>query len=194
MKELIVIQEKLKAPKSQFNAFGKYNYRSCEDILEAVKPLLKETKSALIITDKIIELGGRFYFIATVRLYNEDGTVIAESEGCAREEETKKGMDASQISGAASSYARKYALNGLFCIDDAKDSGTTNTGENGATSIISEDQAHEIADLMLESGSDESKFLSFFKINTIVDLPASQYKKAISMLTAKKAKAQRENN
>ena len=125
MKELIQIQSKLKAPKGQYNNFGKYRYRSCEDILEAVKPLLQEHKCQLTIVDDIILVGNRIYVKANATIKNEAG----ESEmatAFAREEETKKGMDSSQVTGAASSYARKYALNGLFCIDDTKDSDATN--------------------------------------------------------------------
>ena len=125
IKELIEIQQKLKCPKNQFNSFGKYNFRSCEDILESVKPLLKETNCALYLTDKVEEVGDRVYVHAEVTLVNENGEKISVS-AYAREEETKKGMDASQITGTASSYARKYALNGLFCIDDVKDSDATN--------------------------------------------------------------------
>lgn len=127
MKRLIEIQTKLKAPKNQYNSFGKYNYRSCEDILEGVKPLLKETGLALIITDEIISLDGRFYVKATATLYDNDSKVVAVTSALAREEETKKGMDGSQVTGASSSYARKYALNGLFAIDDTKDADSTNT-------------------------------------------------------------------
>jgi len=118
--DLADIQRKLKATKSQFNSFGKYNYRSCEDILEAVKPLLKH--NILIITDEPIEVGGRIYIRATAT-FSGDGQVI-EASAVAREAETKKGMDDAQITGSASSYARKYALNGLFCIDDNKDPDT----------------------------------------------------------------------
>lgn len=127
MKRLIEIQTKLKAPKNQYNSFGKYNYRSCEDILEGVKPLLKETGLALIITDEIISLDGRFYVKATALLFDTDGKTVATTSALAREEETKKGMDGSQVTGASSSYARKYALNGLFAIDDTKDADSTNT-------------------------------------------------------------------
>ena len=128
MKELINIQEKLKAPKGQWNNFGKYKYRSCEDILEAVKPLLVENKCQLTISDEVVSVGNRIYVKSTARIKNEAG----EEEftiGFAREEESKKGMDGSQVTGASSSYARKYALNGMFCIDDTKDSDTTNDGE-----------------------------------------------------------------
>lgn len=126
MKELITIQKKLKAPKSQFNKFGGYRYRSCEDILEAVKPILAEVGCVLILTDTLSMQGDWHYITAHAKLINSEGAVI-ETEGHAREEDTKKGMDASQITGSASSYARKYALNGLFCIDDNKDADATNT-------------------------------------------------------------------
>ena len=128
MKELINIQKTLKAPKGQFNKFGNYKYRSCEDILEALKPLLYENKCTLIINDDIVSVGSRVYVKATVILKNETGEEISTT-AFAREEETKKGMDSSQITGSTSSYARKYALNGMFCIDDTKDSDTTNTGD-----------------------------------------------------------------
>lgn len=126
MKELNTIQVRLNAPKSQFNKFGGYAYRSCEDILEAVKPLLKETGCTLNVTDEIVLIGNRFYVKATATIKNEKG----ESESAtayAREPEVKKGQDESQITGSASSYARKYSLNGLLCIDDNKDADATNT-------------------------------------------------------------------
>ncbi|MCD8386246.1 MAG: ERF family protein [Bacteroidales bacterium] len=126
MKELATIQEKLNAPKGQFNQFGKYRYRSCEDILAAVKPLLAETKCTLTITDDVVPCGNRIYIKATTILKNEAGE-CETTTAFAREEESKKGMDSSQVTGAASSYARKYALNGLFAIDDTKDSDATNT-------------------------------------------------------------------
>lgn len=126
VEKLIVIQETLKAPKSQRNNFGNYNYRSCEDILEAVKPILREQKCAIIITDELVNIGNRFHIKATATLLDSESENKLESSAFAREEETKKGMDGSQITGASSSYARKYALNGLFCIDDTKDSDGTN--------------------------------------------------------------------
>lgn len=125
MKELITIQSELKAPKSQFNKFGGYKYRKAEDILEAVKPLLAKQKCTLIITDDVVLIGNRIYVKATATIKNEKGE-CETTNGWAREEETKKGMDGSQITGASSSYARKYALNGLFAIDDNADSDTTN--------------------------------------------------------------------
>lgn len=124
MKKLVAVQAALKAPKGQFNKFGGYKYRSCEDILEAVKPLLLEQGLQLTITDEPVEVGGRIYIKATATV--TDGSETAAVNGYAREAETKKGMDESQITGTASSYARKYALNGLFLIDDTKDADATN--------------------------------------------------------------------
>lgn len=122
MKELIEIQKKLKAPKGQYNSFGKYKYRSAEDILEAVKPLCHEKNCTLTLSDTLENIGDRYYIKATVSITN--GTETVSVSAYAREDETKKGMDGSQITGTASSYARKYALNGLFCIDDTKDADT----------------------------------------------------------------------
>lgn len=127
MNVLNEIQTKLKAPKNQRNAFGKYDYRSCEDILEALKPLLTEHGATVTLTDEIVQVGERYYVKATATLHaDKDTSTVAY----AREPYTKKGADESQITGAASSYARKYALNGLFCIDDNKDADSTNTHEH----------------------------------------------------------------
>lgn len=122
---LAEIQAKLKAPKGQFNSFGKYHYRSAEDILEAVKKVVNPMGFSITLTDEVKEIGGRIYVEATAVL-KINPTMTFSAKGFAREEETKKGMDGSQITGAASSYARKYALNGLFAIDDTKDSDATN--------------------------------------------------------------------
>jgi hypothetical protein len=127
--KLLAVQSELKAPKGQFNSFGKYKYRSCEDILEAVKPLLVKHGLTMTISDKIEEYGGRVYVMSTVTAFDYDGNAHSVS-AYAREEEAKKGMDASQVTGATSSYARKYALNGMFLIDDTKDSDATNTHGN----------------------------------------------------------------
>ena len=121
-KKLMRIQSDLKAPKGQKNAFGGYKYRSCEDILEAVKPLLRREEMILIISDEIVSVEGRVYIKATATV--SDGITFMKAEALAREADTKKGMDPSQVTGATSSYARKYALNGLFCIDDTKDADT----------------------------------------------------------------------
>lgn len=126
------IQNELKAPKGQFNKFGGYKYRSCEDILEAVKPICKNYKTVLVISDTLENIGDRYYIKATATLFDIDneameigvGNSFISNTAYAREEESKKGMDGSQITGTASSYARKYALNGLFNIDDTKDADT----------------------------------------------------------------------
>ena len=136
MKEkLLTIQTKLNAPKNQRNNFGGFNYRSCEDILTAVKPLLAETNTSLTISDEVVLIWEtRFYIKATATLYdNETWEAIAQTTALAREQEDKKGMDQSQVTGAASSYARKYALNWLFCIDDNRDADAMSPTVNNLT-------------------------------------------------------------
>lgn len=123
MKELNIIQTKLNAPKDKFNKFGNYAYRSAEGIMEALKPLLKETECSLTIADEIVVIADRIYVKATATLTNPSGESVSTT-AFAREEASKKGMDSAQVTGATSSYARKYALNGLFCIDDNKDPDT----------------------------------------------------------------------
>lgn len=122
------IQHKLKAPKGQYNSFGQYKYRSCEDILEGVKPLLKEYNLLLIINDEIVQIGERYYVKSTAKI--TDGRESVSATAYAREPLEKKGADASQITGASSSYARKYALNGLLCIDDTKDADAIDNSQN----------------------------------------------------------------
>ena len=158
MKELLQIQSELKAPKGQFNAYGKYKYRSCEDSLEAVKPILKKNNCTLLLSDSLIYVGERYYIKATATLVNAEGKSVS-TEAYAREEETKKGMDASQITGASSSYARKYALNGLLCIDDNKDSDTTNTGDSApaAPAKASKEDSAEVEKAIAEINAAKSK-------------------------------------
>lgn len=128
MNKLFKIQQELKVAKEQYNSFGGYKFRSAEDILTALKPLCAATKTCILINDVIENIGERYYVRAIVDLIDvETGKTIAETIGYAREEESKKGMDGSQITGASSSYARKYALNAMFMIDDVKDSDATNT-------------------------------------------------------------------
>ena len=122
--KLLKVQAELKAPKSQYNSFGKYNYRSCEDILEAVKPICHKYQSVLTLSDDVIELNGRFYVKAIATFTDIETGESVVNNAFAREEDSKKGMDGSQITGTASSYARKYCLNGLFNIDDTKDADT----------------------------------------------------------------------
>lgn len=130
LEKLSALQAQLKAPKSQYNEFGRYKYRKAEDILEAVKPYLSQLGLVLTCTDELIQVGDRYYIKATATLIDSDGKGgQISTTAYAREEAEKKGMDGSQVTGASSSYARKYALNGLLCIDDTQDSDTTNVGD-----------------------------------------------------------------
>ena len=124
LKRVSELQMELKAPKGQMNKFGGYRYRSCEDILEAVKPLLHKHGMVLTVSDDLMQFDSRYYICATATLRDTESSEFITNSAYAREAETKKGMDESQITGTASSYARKYALNGLFCIDDTKDADT----------------------------------------------------------------------
>ena len=137
--QLSKIQQQLKAPKGQLNKFGNYKYRSCEDILSAVKPLLNG--ASLVISDEVMLIGDRYYIKATATL--SDGKETIQATGYARESENRKGMDDGQLTGAASSYARKYALNGLFAIDDTKDADTMPPPENGKAKLPSLTPKHE---------------------------------------------------
>lgn len=128
--KLLAIQTELKAPKSLYNSFGKYNYRKCEDILEALKPLCAKHRAVVKLTDSVKEIENRFYVESTAIIIDVETGDRESATALAREEETKKGMDGSQITGTSSSYARKYALSGLFAIDDTADSDTTNNGED----------------------------------------------------------------
>ena len=138
--KLIEVQSKLKAPKSQFNKFGNYAYRNCEDILEALKPILNQVKAVVNISDEVVLVGERYYIKAIVKFIDAETGEFVEASAMASEEESKKGMDSSQLTGSTSSYARKYALNGLFAIDDTKDSDTTNTHWKDNVTTLSEAQ------------------------------------------------------
>lgn len=171
------IQQELKAPKNQYNSFGGYKYRSCEDIFEAVKPLLKKYSCILRLYDELVSIGNRNYVKATAELtgllIDRNDNVIKEkieNTAYAREEESKKGMDGSQITGASSSYARKYALNGLFLIDDVKDSDTTNTGSNQEVKLASKKQTDYIKTL----GIDLVAMCEYYGINDISELTIEQ--------------------
>ena len=156
-KKLLEIQTELKAPKGQYNSFGKYKYRSCEDILEAVKPICKKNNATLIIADELQNIGDRYYIKATATIIDiEDGSVLSNT-AYAREEETKKGMDGSQITGTASSYARKYALNGLFCIDDTKDADTDEYKEQTEQDKIIDNKMVEGLNMAIEKAQIDQK-------------------------------------
>lgn len=140
IEKLSLIQVELKAPKNQYNSFGKYKYRNCEDILESAKPICNKNRTTLTIHDDIVVKGERYYVEATATLYDWDSKDEITVSALAREEDSKKGMDASQVTGATSSYARKYALNGLFNIDDTKD---TDSEEHQTQKKASEQQPEQ---------------------------------------------------
>jgi hypothetical protein len=188
VKRLGDIQQELKAHKGQRNDFGNYDYRSCEDILEAVKPLLVKNKLIMTLDDEMIEVGGRVYVKATARLYDDKNTLIAEVTANACEAESKKGMDSAQITGAASSYARKYALNGLFLIDDTKDadtqdnsytpppSTTSSTSQPAASGCISEAQGKRLFAICKSSGTTIADCANKFGFKKAGEINKSQYK------------------
>ncbi len=166
------IQTNLKAPKNQRNEFGKYNYRNCEDILEAVKPIMNDVGCVLTITDKICMIGDRYYVEATATLIDSESGESISNTAYAREEEDKKGWDASQITGGTSSYARKYALNGLFCIDDTKDADTK-IGKDCVDAIMAE---------LARTGIGKKGILQNYKINSFEEMTPEQYQDAMSRL------------
>ena len=178
--KLSQIQDKLFVPKGQTNDFGKYNYRSCEDILKAVKPIAKELGCVLTITNDLVNIGDRNYVEAIVRLVDLDDATEIVSRAHAREEETKKGMDGSQITGASSSYARKYALAGLFCIDNEKDSDATNEqrkDEETKSAYPSRDKMLEMAKKRYPEGSEQlNSLLDMWKVKSLDDATTTQLK------------------
>ena len=187
--KLIAIQSELKAPKSQYNNFGKYAYRNCEDILEALKPILKEHKSTIYISDEIVTVLERFYVKATVTFIDAETGEKITNTAYAREEESKKGMDGSQVTGASSSYARKYALNGMFAIDDTKDSDFTNTATKGDNTGLSEAQIKRllaIASKVNISADDVKKVVAKnFGVQDLRKMSKQQYDEICSRLEKK---------
>lgn len=173
MKELISIQKELDVPKNHVNSFGKYNYRTCEDILEAVKPLCEKFRCVLTLSDEIKHIGERYYVVATATLTNEEKEVVSCSAS-AREEEVKKGMDASQITGSASSYARKYALNGLFCIDDSKDDPDSKDNKDKPLIEQLSDMRIELVNLLKKNRNWEVQLLERYGLTSLEDLTESQ--------------------
>ena len=175
--KLLNIQSVLKAPKSQYNGFGKYYYRNCEDILEAVKPICKQFGAVLTVTDEIVLIGDRFYIKATATLTDVETGESKSASAFAREEVDKKGMSAEQMTGSCSSYARKYSLNGLFCIDDTKDADTLNTGSQKATNTLAELEA-----LAKRKGVHPAQITERYKVNSLNDLTPAQVQSAIATL------------
>ena len=179
--KLSQIQEELFVPKNQMNDFGGFNYRSCEDILKAVKPLCKANKCVLLMDSEVITSDGKTHVLATALLHDlEDGSEI-KSTASAREEEQKKGMDGSQISGACLSYARKYALAGLFCIDNEKDSDATNQPDT-----ISKAEQDTLVKLWVEAGGTEKQLLEHCKVKSLKEITKNQFGIVMHQLQEKK--------
>lgn len=206
--KLSEIQNELKAPKGQYNSFGKYKYRSCEDILEAVKPICKKYKATLVLSDEMVVLGGndygnkktiiegdnetttfealRYYIKATATLYDTEEEKSISNTAYAREEESKKGMDGSQITGTASSYARKYALNGLFNIDDTKDADTNEYKEQQEPKTINATMESSLREMITNLGISDNeviealKKLNCKKLNELTYDKVEEFRKIIS--------------
>jgi len=180
------IQNKLKAPKGQYNSFGQYKYRSCEDILEGVKPLLKEYNLLLIINDEIVQIGERYYVKSTAKI--TDGRESVSATAYAREPLEKKGADASQITGASSSYARKYALNGLLCIDDTKDADAIDNSQNQTQNTAYNWQTLKAR--ATQGGVTEESLKSYLKneleLNSTEEMTHEHYRQAFDWLNHKR--------
>lgn len=181
--KLSAIQQELKVPKNRKNTFGNYNYRSAEDILEEVKRIAVLHKAVLFIKDEIVNIGDRYYIQATATLQDLEGEGKIEVKALAREQETKKGMDESQITGAASSYARKYALNGLFAIDDTKDADGLPPDEPKETNLLSDKQVKRLFAIGYSKGYDakgvKDIILKKYKVTEIAKLTKKQYDEAV---------------
>lgn len=200
--KLLKVQTELKAPKNRRNTFGKYNYRSCEDILEAVKPILNEIKATVFIQDSIAEFAGKVYIEATAYFIDIEKPDVPQIcvTAYAREAVDKKGMDDAQITGTSSSYARKYALNGLFLIDDVKDPDSdeyrdetqgkskSSTKKNTDTSVLDEfvnvGQLETLNMLLKKAEIKEDKFREIYNIATMPEFPAAKYDDAVKKLEA----------
>lgn len=189
IEKIVAIQSELKAPKGQYNSFGKYNYRSCEDILEGVKPLLSKHGLALTIQDSIDLIGDRFYVKATATI--TDGKEQLSTSAYARESLYKKGMDASQVTGATSSYARKYALNGLLAIDDTKDADTM---DNSKKPVQQTQESvynwNSLKTRAVQGGISEEELVHYvtetFKVSKPSELKQEHYQQAFNWVNAKR--------
>ena len=194
--KLLNIQSVLKCNKSQYNSFGKYHYRSCEDILEAAKPICHKNGCVLTVSDEIIFVGDRYYICATATLTDIETGEQVTNNAFAREEENKKGMDGSQITGTASSYARKYCLNGLFCLDDTKDADTdefheaTNKtfGKPAAKPVekkTAKSKVDTLKQLIARKGGNIGAMLQYFKVSSVEELSETDLDRAIGQLEKK---------
>lgn len=178
------VQTELKAPKTQENKFGGYKYRSCEDILEALKELEAKHSFCTLLSDEIMLVANRIYVKATAKFVCDKGEISVSAY--AREAETKKGMDEAQITGSASSYARKYALNGLFAIDDTKDADATNThadepkeGQKGKGAYMTPEQLSDLTQLCEVTHSDIEKLTAYYKVKSFSQVPYDKAKAAL---------------
>ena len=181
------IQRDLKAPKGQRNKFGNYNYRSCEDVLEAVKPLAHKLDCIVLLSDQLVNIGDRFYIEATATLVETETKEEVCTTALARESLTKKGMDDSQITGTASSYARKYALNGLFAIDDTKDGDTNESKDNEKREEKPKSKAtvSQVKDIIELLGADidrSNKILAHYKVTAFKDLSLEEASQCLKQL------------
>ena len=191
MKILNKIQVELSARKDADNKFGGYKYRTAESILEAVKPFLRESSAVLTLTDDILMIGDRYYVKSTATLL--DGELSVSVSAFARESLAQKGMVDPMLTGSSSSYARKYALNGLFAIDNAENDPDTKDNRNQGQPetfgvFCSKDEAVKIKALMLEVGADTNKFFAFFKVDSFSSIKSADVSKAMAMLNSKRIK------
>lgn len=192
--KLLYIQQNLKAPKGQYNSFGDYHYRSCEDIQEALKPLLNTVKTVLLLNDEILQIGDRFYIKATAKLQDTESSEYITNVAYARECDNRPKMDAAQVTGSCSSYARKYALNGLFCIDDAKDPDMINnevtprqqsqqrqqqSSRQSAPMKLKAEYQDNLRKEAQRTGTDLKKVCGRYKVNNISELSCEQYQRAM---------------
>lgn len=187
--KLLKVQMELKAPKNQRNNFGGYNYRSCEDILESIKPILEKNKLSMQIYDELMQIGDRYYIKATVRLLDIEDNSTMENTAYARESDDKKGMSAEQVSGSCSSYARKYALNGLFLIDDTKDADTNEyrkqTEESDTEHLMLINQFNDLAD---ETNLNREALYEKLGVNSNAELSNEKLKELITSMKKKRGK------
>ena len=196
--KLTEVQNELKAPKSKSNSFGKYNYRSCEDILEAVKPILKAKRLAMTVKDDVFNIGDRFYIMATVTVFDCESEEKVTTTAYARENADKKGMDGSQITGSSSSYARKYALNGMFAIDDTKDADSWNTHDKDRTvekkeaERATEEQIAKLRALYKGKEDKLTELLDKYDITNPVQFKRMEIQSVIDKLEAKLKQASKE--
>ena len=188
--KLALIQQELSAPKNQFSDYGGYYYRSCEDILEGLKPCLQKVKAMVVISDELVHIGERYYIKATATIYDCESDGQISNTAYARETESKPKMDASQITGSASSYARKYALNGLFCIDDVKDTDSMANRQNDEEEQQkAEEQQKEIEKMKIseikvksliarceKENVDKEKIIRLYKVKSLADLTEKQFR------------------